>query len=149
MPTSSNTGNKEHFVSRDMFLHCSSMCSDSHGLTYRFVFQFRQFQCENFMEPAPLSPVIGPSDDDRESDLDVEAALANPRAVPAKRGKRLPADYPLYIRSILGKQCACKKRNCFEKFTGREKFDELHKYRTEMRELHKLDQDRVETQFWN
>ena len=101
------------------------------------------------MEPAPLSPVLGPSEDERDSDLDVEAALANPRAVPAKRGKRLVSDDPVHIRSILGKPCACRKRNCFEKFTGRQKFEELQKFRTELRDLHKLDQDRVETQFWN
>lgn len=101
------------------------------------------------MEAAPLSPVLGPSDDERESDLDVEAAVANPRSVPAKKGKRPLSDDPVNIRSVLGKRCACKKRNCFEKFTGKQKFDELQKFRTEMRELHKLDQDRVETQFWN
>ena len=99
------------------------------------------------IEHAPLSPINGPSDIEDGSDADLEAvALAPPKAA-EKRGPRPASHDRTQVRASLARSCPCKGKNCFEQFTSKDGFESLMKFRTEMHELHKLDQDRVDTQF--
>ena len=98
------------------------------------------------LDPAPLSPVVGPSDEERDSDLDLDAALGdNAKGVPVKKGKVPALDDPTHLRAVLGKRCSCKQRDCFGQFSGPKEFAEFLKYRVDFKSLHKLDQDRVDT----
>ena len=98
------------------------------------------------LDPAPLSPVVGPSDDERDSDLDLGAALGDgAKRVAPKKGKVPALDDPIHLQAVLGKRCSCKKRDCFGQFSGPKEFAEFHQYRTDSKSLHKLDQDRVDT----
>ena len=91
-----------------------------------------------------MEPVCGPSDES-ESDLD---NLDGPQRLPPKRNpaaKAVALNDPVRLRATLGKNCRCKKQNCFEAFTSRERFQSLTEFRNEFVSMHKIDQDRIET----
>ena len=92
------------------------------------------------LDAAPLSPINGPSDVSSEDD-DSDAA---PGPV-AKRGRRFAANDPTYVRASLAKSCGCKN-TCLAQFTTTDGLNSLLKFRNEMCEMHKLDQDRIDTQ---
>ncbi|CAK9006060.1 unnamed protein product [Durusdinium trenchii] len=46
-----------------------------------------------------------------------------------------------YLRSLIGKQCPCKKRECLLQFAEPSKFAALAEYRSHWLDLEKLDQD--------
>ena len=116
------------------------------------------------MDPAPLDAVEGPSDaespagaldavegpSDAESSAgDLDAVLAIPRRAPVRRKSSgtLDLDDTTALRAMLGKPCGCKiAGGCFAQFKGNSAFAELRRFREELKSLHKLDQDRVDTQ---
>ena len=113
-------------------------------------FYFSNFRVRGYMaesvDPAPLSPVVGPSDEECDSDLDLDATLADgAKRVGPKKGKVAALDDPIHLRAVLGKRCSCKKRDCFGQFSGTKAFAEFQQYRADFKSLHKLDQDRVDT----
>ena len=117
------------------------------------------------MDPAPLGAVDGPSDDecsaadldavlrtpqpsdDESSAADLDAVLSVPRRLRVRRASSGNLDDPTVLRATLGKPCGCKIRGgCFTQFQRHSDFEELRRFREELRSLHKLDQDRVDTQ---
>lgn len=59
--------------------------------------------------------------------------------------KRPALDDEISVRRLLGRQCLCSKWNCFQKFSREEDFQKLLAFRKQWANLHKLDQDKVET----
>ena len=84
------------------------------------------------------------------SDTELVAAPKEP-ARPAKRRRRqksAPVAEPRevkssakFLRSILGRECSCKKRDCLQQFIPEEDFQSLLEYRRHWCDLLKLDQD--------
>ncbi|CAL1128171.1 unnamed protein product [Cladocopium goreaui] len=114
------------------------------------------------MDPAPLGAVDGPSDDecsaadldavlrtpqpsdDESSAADLDAVLSVPRRLRVRRASSGNLDDPTVLRATLGKPCGCKIRGgCVTQFQRHSDFEELRRFREELKSLHKLDQDRV------
>ena len=86
--------------------------------------------------------VLSESDEDREKLIPDPPALARPR--PKRKrisGLTSQDDSEKRLRSILGRRCKCKRRDCFREFAGADDFSKLLSYRTTYFALHKLDQD--------
>ena len=54
----------------------------------------------------------------------------------------------MYLRSLLGRQCPCKKKTCLQQFVAPEHFEPLRSYREYWLDLGKLDQDLFVPWLW-
>lgn len=45
------------------------------------------------------------------------------------------------LRSLIGRECSCKRKICFQQFVADQDFQPLLEYRKHFFDLHKLDQD--------
>ena len=102
------------------------------------------------ISPMPLALVVKELSDDDEP-LAPEGQVAVVKAVPqpkpqgrkrvreAVEAKATNLASDKHVRSLLGRQCRCKK--CLSQFVPNGAFNELKEYLTHWHDLHKLDQD--------
>lgn len=82
-----------------------------------------------------------------ESESELEApAPKEPTAPKRKRAKvvrssKLELGGEEHLRVLAGRQCKCRKQNCFSQFLEPDSFQKLKDYKRYWHELHKLDQD--------
>ena len=68
---------------------------------------------------------------------------------PPPKGKRTrkrsssAVDVEACLRKALSGRCKCKKRDCMRQFAEKDAFSNLLSYRSELHNLHKLDQDHL------
>lgn len=98
-------------------------------------------------DTSPLMPIqrqVSDLTDASDSDS-FEAAPKGQRAASSgqKRKQLTPAERSSegHLRSVLGRECGCKRKTCFQQFIFEPAFSELSNYRCHWYELHKLDQD--------
>lgn len=92
----------------------------------------------------PIQRQVSDLTDASDSDS-FEAAPKGQRAASSgqKRKQLTPAERSSegHLRSVLGRECSCKRKTCFQQFIFEPAFSELSNYRCHWYELHKLDQD--------
>ena len=117
------------------------------------VFNSKQFKFHDYRLCSCSIPM---GDDGVLPDIAVLSDESDPPDQPPQQPKRakktkdkdvnvpLPLDSEVRLRAILARpQCACKKSNCYQKFTPVEEFQRFQEFRTEWHGFHKLDQDRI------
>lgn len=91
----------------------------------------------------PLKAVVDESESEASLDLEPRPGASRKRkAAP----ERVDKSTETFLRSLLGKQCPCKKKTCMQQFIEPKHFESLMAYRKHWFELEKLDQDNLAPQ---
>ena len=65
------------------------------------------------------------------------------RKKPRLEKVHLSLDHELRLRAVVGRNCCCKKKNCFAQFSSGDDFQAFQKFRADWVSFHKLDQDQI------
>ena len=82
-----------------------------------------------------------------ESESELEAPAPKEQAAPKRKRAKVVCSSKLelggeeHLRVLVGRQCKCRKQDCFSQFLETEAFQKLKDYKRYWHDLHKLDQD--------